>query len=78
MPVKYNKIKEVMQRQGRTGRWLADQLEVSPLTVSRWYRNVQQPPVVTLFVIADLLDVEVAELLATRADARGEGKDSRT
>lgn len=68
MSAEYNCIKEVMKAQGRTGRWLADQLTVTPLTVSRWYRNVQQPPVATLFAIAELLDVEVADLLRTRAE----------
>lgn len=63
MEEKLNRIGKVMKSQGRTGRWLADQLQVRPYTVSRWVQNHQQPSLKTLFEIAKLLGVDVCELL---------------
>jgi transcriptional regulator with XRE-family HTH domain len=60
---KYNRIKAVLAEKGKTGVWLAKALGVSPITVSRWSQNTQQPDLPTLFRIAALLEVPVCELL---------------
>lgn len=60
---KYNRIKQVLKKQKRQGKWLAAKLDVDEGTVSRWCRNVQQPSLPTLFRIAELLQVTPAELL---------------
>ncbi len=65
---KYNRIKRVLKQKKRTGKWLAEQLDKDQVTVSRWCRNVQQPTLATLFEIAELLEVEPAELLARREE----------
>ena len=61
---KYNRIKAVLAEKSKTGIWLAEALGVSPITVSRWSQNTQQPDLPTLFKIADLLDVPVCDLLS--------------
>ena len=63
---KYNRIKSVLKKQKRQGKWLAAQLEVDEGTVSRWCRNVQQPSLPTLFQIAELLAVQPKDLLEER------------
>ena len=47
----------------KTSKWLADQLGKSDMTVSRWCTNRSQPSVHQLIKIANLLDVDVSELL---------------
>ena len=47
----------------RTGKWLADQLQVNQTTVSKWCTNTIQPDLPTLNKIADLLDIDVKELI---------------
>lgn len=61
----YNRIKAVMAEQRRTNLWLADQLDMSPNTVSKWCTNTMQPTIETLFRIAKALNVEARELLIT-------------
>lgn len=49
----------------RTSIWLAEQLGVSISAVSKWCTNSVQPGIETLFAIAEVLDVDVSELLIT-------------
>lgn len=58
-----NRIKVVLVEQKRTGVWLAEQLGVSPVTVSKWCSNTTQPGLKVLFQIAELLGVKYTELL---------------
>lgn len=60
-----NRIKVVLVDKGRTNKWLAEQLNVAPSTVSKWCTNVAQPPLGTLVDIAKLLEVEIGELIRT-------------
>ena len=46
-----------------TNRWLAEQLGVTDMTVSRWSTNKVQPSVSQLVEIAKLLDVDIKELI---------------
>ena len=61
----YNRIKAVLAEERRTNMWLADKLEMSPNTVSKWCTNQMQPTIETLFRIANALDVEARDLLVT-------------
>jgi len=66
MPQKiYNRIKAVLAEQQKTNLWLADKLDMSPNTVSKWSTNTMQPTVETLFRIAKALNVEARDLLVT-------------
>ena len=58
-----NRIKVVLVERGKTGRWLADELSKTPVTISKWCSNSIQPDLQTLDKIAKLLEVNVKELL---------------
>lgn len=53
----------VLVEKKRTARWLAGELGVTPSTVSKWCTNTSQPDVACLLKIADLLEVDIKELL---------------
>ena len=46
---------------------VAEQLGKDPATVSKWCTNASQPSLVTLLMIAKLLDVEVNDLVRLEA-----------
>jgi transcriptional regulator with XRE-family HTH domain len=58
-----NRLKVVLAEKKRTNRWLAEQLGKDQATISKWCTNTSQPGLETLFQIANLLEVEVQELL---------------
>ena len=58
-----NRIKVVLVEKKRTSRWLAAQLNVTPSTVSKWCTNSSQPDIATVLKIADLLQVDIKELI---------------
>ena len=58
-----NQIKIVLVKKKRTGKWLAEQLGKSTCTVSKWCSNSTQPDLPTLVQIANLLEVNVKDLL---------------
>ena len=58
-----NRIKVVLVEKMRTGIWLADQLGVSPVTISKWCSNTTQPTLQTLNKIAKILNVNMKDLL---------------
>ena len=60
---KLNRIKVVLVEKDKTGKWLAEKLNVGTTTVSRWCQNITQPDIYTLDAIAKLLKVDVSELL---------------
>ena len=58
-----NRIKAVLADKQKTNKWLAEQLDKDPATVSKWCTNTSQPDVACLLKIADLLEVDIKELL---------------
>lgn len=58
-----NRLKAALADNHKTSKWLAVQLGKSDMTVSRWCTNRSQPSVHQLIEIANLLDVDVSELL---------------
>jgi transcriptional regulator with XRE-family HTH domain len=69
MPAKkkrYNRIKLALYEKEKSNKWLSEQLGVKSETVSKWCTNVNQPTIATLFKIAEVLEVGVCELLATK------------
>ena len=58
-----NRLKLVLVEKKRTAKWLAEELQKAPATVSKWCTNSSQPSLETLLQIADLLEVDVKELL---------------
>ena len=58
-----NRIKLVLVEKKRTSKWLASEVGRDPATVSKWCTNVSQPDLYTFKLIAELLDVDVRELI---------------
>ena len=58
-----NRIKMVLFEKKQTSKWLAEQLNVTPSTMSKWCTNTCQPDLESLLKIADLLEVDIRELL---------------
>lgn len=58
-----NRLKIVLVEKKRTAKWLAEELQKAPATVSKWCTNTSQPSLETLLDIAGILDVDVKELL---------------
>lgn len=63
-----NRIKAVLAERQRTNRWLATQMGKSENTISRWCSNKSQPSIIQLQEIANLLDVDIRQLLTTTKD----------
>ena len=58
-----NRLKVVLAERKRTSRWLASELGVTPSTVSKWCTNTSQPDLPNLVKIAELLAVDIKELI---------------
>ena len=58
-----NRIKVALVERGRTSVWLAQQMDKSETTVSRWVTNKIQPSLGQLYEIANVLDMDVKDLL---------------
>ena len=58
-----NRIKVTLVEKQKTGKWLAEQLGKSACTVSKWCSNSIQPDLATLNKIAELLNVDVRDLI---------------
>lgn len=58
-----NRLKVVLVEKGKTSKWLSEQLNVSPSTVSKWCTNTVQPDLETLVEISKMLEVSILELL---------------
>lgn len=63
-----NRIKAVLAERQRTNRWLATPMGKSENTISRWCSNKSQPSIIQLQEIANLLDVDIRQLLTTTKD----------
>jgi putative transcriptional regulator len=58
-----NKIKEVIESKGIKQTWLANQLGKSYNMINSYVQNRRQPSIEDLYKIADILDVDISELL---------------
>lgn len=58
-----NRIKEVLEEKGIKQTWLADKLGKSYPIINGYVQNRKQPSLEVLFEIAELLQVEVKDLL---------------
>lgn len=62
---KMNRIKEVLDRKGIKQIWLAEQLGKSYNMVHSYAQNKRQPSIDDLYKIAEILNVDVKELLVS-------------
>lgn len=60
---KLNRIKDVLKQQGRTQTWLSEKLGKSYVVVTNYCNNNNQPSIEILRKIADVVGVDVRELL---------------
>ncbi|UZD23470.1 helix-turn-helix transcriptional regulator [Algoriphagus halophytocola] len=58
-----NRIKAVLEEKGIKQTWLAEKLEKSYNMVNSYVQNRRQPSLDDLIKIADILDVDVRELM---------------
>ena len=63
-----NRIKEVLKEKGIKQIWLADKLDKSYNMVNGYVQNRQQPRLEVLNDIAEILDVDVRNLLIGNKD----------
>lgn len=61
-----NRIKQVLDERGISQAWLAKKLGKSYSIVNAYACNRVQPPLETLFEIADLLEIEAEKLLTKK------------
>ena len=60
---KINRLKIILVEQGKTGKWLAEQLGKSEATILRWCSNTTQPSLEMLMKIASILNVGERRLI---------------
>ena len=61
-----NRLKLVLVEKKRTAKWLSGELGSSPVTLSKWCSNTTQPSLKILDKIADILEIDIRELLNGR------------
>ena len=60
-----NRIKVVLAEKNLQNKWLAEQIGRDQATVSKWVTNTAQPNLETLIKIAQVLRVDIGELVRT-------------
>ncbi len=60
---KINRIKIALVENGKTGKWLAEQVGKNEATVSRWCSNKMQPSLDMIVRIAELLNIDPRQLI---------------
>ena len=58
-----NRLKVVLAERKITNKWLAEQLGKDQGTISKWCTNTSQPDLANLMKIAELLNVDLNELV---------------
>jgi putative transcriptional regulator len=61
-----NRIKEVLEEKGIKQTWLSEKLGKSYPVINGYVQNRVQPKLEVLYKIAELLNVDVSDLLITR------------
>ena len=67
MDRKLNRIKTALVDNGKTNKWLAEQLGKDPATVSKWCTNACQPSLEMMITISKLLKVGLNDLVRIEA-----------
>lgn len=68
-----NRIRVVLADKQITNRWLAEQMGVTDMTVSRWKTNKIQPSMAQFVEIARLLQVDIKDLLEVSLETQSKG-----
>jgi transcriptional regulator with XRE-family HTH domain len=67
-----NRLKVVLAEKKCTNKWLAEQLGKDQATVSKWCTNNAQPTLEMLLKIANVLEIDVKELLHSNTSSKNE------
>lgn len=65
-----NRIKEVLEEKGIKQIWLAEKLGKSYNMVNAYVQNRQQPRLETLMSIAEILDIDIKELIISNKESK--------
>jgi len=68
MEGRINRIKEILVIQGKSQKWLAEQLGISTTAMTAICNNKSQPHLKDLKRIAKILEVDIRELLVSTLD----------
>ncbi|MEA3445587.1 MAG: helix-turn-helix transcriptional regulator [Bacteroidota bacterium] len=63
-----NRIKEVLEEKGIKQKWLAEKLNKSYNIVNGYVQNRKQPRLEILMAIAEILDVDVKDLIISNKE----------
>lgn len=63
-----NRLRVVLADKQITNKWVAGEMGVNEMTVSRWHTNKVQPSVAQLVEIARLLKVDIKDLIEADFD----------
>ena len=63
-----NRLRVVLAEKEIANRWLAEQMGVTDMTVSRWKTNKIQPSMMQFVEIAKLLKVDIKDLIEADFD----------
>ena len=67
--VEINRIKVAQAETRRKNKWLAEQIGKDESTISQWCTNARQPSLENLLRIANVLDIDIRELLNSTKEA---------
>lgn len=68
--MRLNRLKVILVEKDKTSKWLSEQLGKGQVTISRWCTNEVQPSVQDLNRIAELLDIDVRDLLVSNKEGK--------
>lgn len=58
-----NRLRVILAEKEKNNRWLAEKLDVSEITMSRWTTNKIQPSMSQFVIISKILEVDLNELI---------------
>ena len=71
-----NRIKVALAEKQKTNKWLAEQLDVNPATVSKWCTSSSQPSLDMLARISKVLEMDYTELVRIKRYTSSENADA--
>lgn len=63
-----NRLRIILAEKNVTNHWLATEMGVTDMTISRWCTNLIQLPISQLVQISKLLDTEMEKFIDTSVD----------
>jgi putative transcriptional regulator len=72
-----NRIKEVLEQKGIKQTWLAEKLGKSYNMVNAYAQNRQRPRLETLMEIAEILDIDVKELIISISKKKNKSLETK-